>query len=221
MTLLIDFDSTLVTCESLSILLGRAAESVEIAEKIQAITQQGNRGQITMLQSYQKRLELANPSVKLFNEFMEELKTKVTPGFEECLKKVRQDFPKVQIIIVSHGPKCCITPIAKDLNISQENVYAVNLDIEAKDGKYVTEEDLITKGKQKIMGDLKDNGSIVSPIICIGDGVSDMKIKTTGVADFSIGFGVNNYLEQTKEMSDFYVTDMIEFEKVLFDILKK
>ena len=52
-----------------------------------------------MLESYQKRLELANPSVKLFNEFMEELKTKVTPGFESCLEKVRNDHPKVQIIM--------------------------------------------------------------------------------------------------------------------------
>ena len=71
------------------------------------------------------------------------------------------------------------------------------------------------------MGDLKEKNLIQSPIICIGDGVSDMKIKISGVADYSIGFGINNYLEQTKEMSDFYVQDMIEFEKILFQILKK
>jgi soluble P-type ATPase len=98
-------------------------------------------------------------------------------------------------------------------------VYAVTLDVEGKDGKYVTEEDLLIKGKQKVMGDLKKNGEIKSPIICIGDGISDMKIKTSGVADFSIGFGVNNFLQQTKDMSDYYAHDMQEFSEILFKLL--
>jgi phosphoserine phosphatase len=86
--------------ETLSILLGRAAETDEIRQKIEEITQEGNRGNISMIESYQTRLALAKPSQKLFEEFMEELKLKVTPGFEQILSKVRKEFPSVQIIML-------------------------------------------------------------------------------------------------------------------------
>jgi hypothetical protein len=85
--------------ETLSLLLGRAAETEEIRQKIEDTTQEGNKGNISMIESYQTRLSLAKPSKKLFDEFTEELKEKVTPGFEEILSKVRKEFPSVQIIM--------------------------------------------------------------------------------------------------------------------------
>lgn len=222
MSIVFDFDSTLVCDESLVCLIKSSCDDVEIHEKVEEITRLGISGKIDMISSWQKRLELARPTISSVNNYLTTIDSKITKGVKEIIVKLIE--MKIPIYIVSQGPKCLIEPVADILKIPRNHIHAVNVDFERgeRDGRYISEtEEVLLLGKSNIVKKMIERGEISTSIIVVGDGASDMRIKTDGVAQVGICFGLHLQIEQAISISDFYVTTISQFETVLFDQIHK
>lgn len=223
MSLVFDFDSTLVIDETLVSLIKMTSDE-NTSKLVEEITLLGIQGKISMVESYQRRLSTAKPSKKAFEEYVATIESKITPGIKDIFTEIRKQHPELTFHIVSQGPFCCIQPVAKILEIPDENVHAVNLDIEKgeKTGEYVSsQEEILISGKTKLVERLIKDGKMKTPIIIVGDGVSDMKIRREGVAKVGICFGLHLKIPEAKQIGDYFVENIQDFEKVLFQELKK
>jgi phosphoserine phosphatase len=81
-TVIFDFDSTLITCESLEEILGKKKLSATMMQKIKDITNQGMTGTITFLSSLQQRLEITSLYKQDFIDFGNEAIQLLTPGIK-------------------------------------------------------------------------------------------------------------------------------------------
>lgn len=222
MSLIFDFDSTLVSDETLVSLIKMNSDEKTVKE-VEEITLLGIQGKISMVESYKRRLAKAKPSKKAFEEYISSIKSKITPGMIEIFQRIKEEFPKIKIHIVSQGPFCCIQPVAQILGISDGNIHAVNLNIEEgeKTGCYVSEnEEILVYGKTKLVEKLVKEGIILSPLIIVGDGLSDMKIKKESIAKVGICFGLHLKIQEAKEISDYFVEEIQEFETILMKELR-
>jgi D-3-phosphoglycerate dehydrogenase len=204
--------------ETLVSLIQSCTTDESILKQVQEITLLGIKGKINMLDSYKQRLSLARPTVHALNTYLSTILDKITPGMESIIKRIHER--SLDIHIVSLGPLCCIVPVAQHLNIPLENVHAVRVDFQKGEatGIYIDQtEEILNFGKVKMMEKWIKEGIISSPIIMIGDGLSDMKIRESGLAKIGICFGLFLKIKEAKVLSDHYVEDIDEFEKVLFE----
>src|SRR3989338_4178605 len=134
--LVFDFDSTLIKDESLVSLLKFTLKSKNLEEQqiadalkeIENITLQGIAGEISMVDSYKKRLSIANPTKQSVEQYMKNIDQLPTQGMVDVIQKVRKEFPDVSIHVISQGPKIVVAPICeKFFSIAPTNVHAVDL----------------------------------------------------------------------------------------------
>jgi phosphoserine phosphatase len=82
----------------------------------------------------------------------------------------------VEVVLVSGGLREAILPLARELGVGEENVYAVSVFFD-QDGGYAGFDDasLLTRqsGKRTMVGQMDLKG----PILAVGDGMTDCEIK--------------------------------------------
>ena len=124
--LILDFDSTIITSESLDLLSELALEEDEDKEsklhKIKQLTEQGMNGIIPFQDSLNQRLqsiEITKKDVQLLNEMLIGL---ITPSFTENRKWLMENSDKVYIF--SGGFKEIILPVAEKFKIKSNQVFA-------------------------------------------------------------------------------------------------
>ncbi|KAL0481515.1 phosphoserine aminotransferase [Acrasis kona] len=233
--LVFDFDSTLIKDESLVSLLTYTLQKTEqisgeevekLAQEIQKITLQGISGEISMIESYRKRLSIARPTKDSVNQYLNDANDLPTPGMANVIQTIRNKFPSVHIHVISQGPSAVVTPICQAaFNIPSHHVHAVELTLgeQGEQVDYITDDEpMLKRGKSStldgILSSYKDEQSNPDQIVVVGDGVSDMKMKTEGPATVAIGFGVHLQFELTKKLSDYYVTNIEQLTPILCDI---
>jgi phosphoserine aminotransferase len=234
--LVFDFDSTLIKDESLVSLLKFTLESKKLSEQqvkdalaeIEEITLQGIAGKISMVESYKKRLAIANPSKHSVEQYLQDINHLPTQGMVDVIQKVRKEFPDVSIHVISQGPRIVVAPICeKVFSISPKNVHAVDLYIgnENEAFEYIAEDEpMLKRGKSNTLAQIADHEGITSPkrqIVVVGDGVSDMKMKVNGIATAAIGFGLHLQFPETKKLADYYVTEIEQLYPILEGIFDK
>ena len=173
-TIIFDFDSTLISEESLERILEK--HSPDKKKIIQAVTEEGLRGRIPFSESLARRLAIAAPTRAEVLEFGERAKQWMTSGINLVISELR-DY---EIHIVSGGIYESILPLAKELGIKELNVHAVTLNWNA-DGSFqsVNEENPFCRSKVEGCRGLKWN----SPVISIGDSFSDYQLYEKGLVD--------------------------------------
>ena len=188
-SLIIDFDSTLVTLETLDelarISLSGNTRSEEIYAKIKELTEQGMNGEISFNQSLEKRLSLISLNQSHIEEVAYSLSRHITPSIlahQEFFKKNSKD-----IFIISGGFTECILPTAEILGIKAEHIFANRLIIDA-DGhvRGVDPENPLAHelGKVKMAKLLE----LTAPVHVIGDGITDYQLKLHNACDAFFAF---------------------------------
>lgn len=177
-TLVLDFDSTLITRESLEVLLARARP--DLAEEIHAITAAGMDGRIGFRESVEKRLALARPSKKEVEALGREALAWITPGIEGAWRAL-----DAEIWLVSGGLTEALLPVAAHLGIPRKRVLATRarwsrkgemLGIEVRD-----------KPEQ-----LRPHAATMKrPRVLVGDGMTDYEPFRESVVDHFIAFTAN------------------------------
>lgn len=200
---IIDFDSTLVSVETLDelarITLADDPRREEKIANITRITERGMDGEIDFPTSLRERLIQLSITRKHVAELTASLKQRVTPSAIKNAQWFRDHAPHIYIISGGFGE--CIIPIADMLGIAHDHVHANTFQYDAEER--VTgcdEKNLLAQenGKARQARALALTGTIV----IIGDGMTDYEMKKAYPNARFIYFAEHVQRERVMELAD-------------------
>ena len=214
--IIIDFDSTFITEESLDELakykLRDQPDSQTMLNKIKSLTNAGMNGDIPFKQSLDERMEVLNLNRSDINSVSKILSECVTPSFTKNKSFFIENNNK--IIILSGGFKELIVPIVDDFGILSSNVFA-------NDFIYNSSEQITGINQDNIMS---KNGckvkhskllSIHGTVHVIGDGYTDYEIKLDGPATHFFAFTENVERKNICELADLTLSNFDDYINIL------
>ncbi len=188
--LLIDFDSTFVTAESLELLAEISlrdrpeAEREARAATIRDLTARAMAGTLPFDEALARRFELLQPREEDLPPLVEALKARVSPSFRRNAEFLRRHAER--IYIVSAGFHDFVAPVAEDFGISPEHVLA-NRFIRRADGTLGFDPaDPLASDRGKIAA-VKALG-LEGAAVAVGDGMSDLELGTSDVCHDFIAY---------------------------------
>ena len=214
--IIIDFDSTFITEESLDELakykLRDQPDSQTMLNKIKSLTNAGMNGDIPFKQSLDERMEVLNLNRSDINSVSKILSECVTPSFTKNKPFFIENNNK--IIILSGGFKELIIPIVDDFGILRSNVFA-------NDFIYNSSEQITGINQDNIMskngGKVKQSKllSIHGTVHVIGDGYTDYEIKLDGPATHFFAFTENVERKNICELADLTLSNFDDYINIL------
>jgi phosphoserine phosphatase len=177
-TLIVDFDSTLITRESLEELLKRARP--DLAAEIAAITAAGMDGSMSFRESMHRRLALARPSREEVEALGREALGWITPGLEEVLATV-----KAAVWLVSGGIVEALLPVAARLGIARERILAT-------EARWSAEGEMLSVDARDKPEQIRPHAAAMErPRVLVGDGMTDYEPFRRGLVDHFVAFTAN------------------------------
>ncbi|XP_060532350.1 phosphoserine phosphatase [Cylas formicarius] len=204
-----DVDSTVIRDEGIDELAKFAGKGSEVA----SITANAMGGSMTYQDALSVRLNIIKPSLTMVRDFIRTCPPTLTPGIKKLVDVLHTTGRSTYL--VSGGFLSLITPVAKQLHIPLENVYANRLkfyfngDYAGFDENQPTSR---TGGKAVVAQHLKDTYGYKN-LIFIGDGVTDL--ESSPPADAFIGYGGNVIRPAVQTKAKWFVTDFNEICDVL------
>lgn len=204
-----DVDSTVIKDEGIDELAHFCGKGEEICE----LTKQAMQGDMTFQQSLSMRLRIINPSNTQIKEFLDAHQPRLTNGIKELVSALQARGKHV--FLVSGGFHCLIAPVAKQLNIPRENIYANRLKFYFT-GEYAgfdeTQPTSRSGGKAEVIELLKKEKGFKC-VVHIGDGSTDLEASPP--ADAFIGFGGNVIRESVKIRAQYFVMNFDDLRRSL------
>ncbi len=216
--LIIDFDSTFITKESLDELAHAALkdhpEKSDRLGKIEALTNAGMAGEIAFDESLSRRMVLLEANRENVREVTWALAKKVTPSFEKNKNIIRKYSER--ILIISGGFREMIIPIVSEFGIPAANVFA-NEFIYDGDGciTQVDAENVMAQSGGKV-AQAKELG-LAGVIHIIGDGFTDYQLKSEGPASRFYAFVENVQREKVCSLADGILHSFDEYLEIVLD----
>ncbi|CAG0895632.1 unnamed protein product [Darwinula stevensoni] len=204
-----DVDSTVCPTEAIDELATFCGKK----EQVQRVTIEAMGGKMEFRDALKLRLDIIRPSREAVARFVKDRPHSLTPGIRELVSKLHKRG--VQVYLVSGGFQSLIAPVAQELDVPMENVFANRLKFYF-DGTYAGfDEEQPTSasgGKGLVVGRLKEKYNY-SCLVMIGDGATDM--EACPPADAFIGFGGCVVREQVKAGSKWFVYGFQELIEAL------
>jgi D-3-phosphoglycerate dehydrogenase len=190
--LIIDFDSTFITKESLDelarLVLLNHRDGVQRLQKIEALTLSGMEGKISFDLSLKKRVALLDASKNDIEKIAIILSEEVTPSIKKNKLYIQENSSK--IMIFSGGFKEIIIPIVSEYGIDKKQVFANELIYDSYGNVVgINNNNNMSKKSGKILMVKALNMS--GKIDVIGDGFTDYEIKKSGLASKFYAFVEN------------------------------
>jgi phosphoserine phosphatase len=206
-TLVLDFDSTIISCESLEVLiehqLKNHSEKEQILKKIADLTQLGMEGGISFTDSIKQRLELVSLVKTGIEKFAEDCSQWLTVGMADLIAKYQAKG--VEVWIVSGGFNDILFAVGKVLKIPSTQIYGVSLKWDAAGKKcQLDASNPFCRSKVEGVTDLQANGKWVSrehPVVIVGDGYTDFQLYQAGLADAFIAFALHAPREKVMNLA--------------------
>jgi D-3-phosphoglycerate dehydrogenase / 2-oxoglutarate reductase len=182
-TFIIDFDSTLVTCESLDELarlsLADNPNRRDIMQKLENITSRGMAGKIAFDESLHQRLQLFAADRSDLAQLAGYLRTRISPSANATRDWFARNAGR--IYVVSGGFEEYIIPVVEQLGVAADHVFANRFlysdnEITGFDPTRLTSR---AGGKAEQVAAL----GLPRPIVLIGDGYTDYEVKAAGAVD--------------------------------------
>ncbi len=214
--LIIDFDSTFVTVESLDelahIVLKENPESAQRLETIRAITRAGMEGSIPFDESLSKRLKLLNINQKDIHAATIVLAKKVTPSFKRNKQFLMENSQN--ILIISGGFYEMIIPIVSEYGILEDQVFANKFVYKGTSRiAHVDSQNIMAQSGGKVA---QANAlGLAGEIHVIGDGYTDYQIKSEGPAKKFFAFIENIRRNSVCEVADVVLSNIDDYIKFL------
>ncbi len=208
---IIDFDSTLVTVESLDefadMVLEAHPDRKKISAELQAITNKGMAGEIPFDVSLSARLKLFHAHRNRIPMFTDWLVLQLSPSAVKCIDWFTSHAE--DIFVVSGGFEEFIVPVVQQLGILKTNVYA-NRFVFGDDGNIIghdtTRPAAHAGGKATQVQKLNLNRQIIA----IGDGYTDLEMRLQGVADEFWAYTETVGREKVTQNADRVLTSFLE-----------
>ena len=214
--LIIDFDSTFVTVESLDelahIVLKDNPESAQRLETIRAITRAGMEGSIPFDESLSKRLKLLNINQKDIHAATIVLAKKVTPSFKRNKQFLMENSQN--ILIISGGFYEMIIPIVSEYGILEDQVFANKFVYKGTSRiAHVDSQNIMAQSGEKVAH--ANALGLAGEIHVIGDGYTDYQIKSEGPAKKFFAFIENIRRNSVCEVADVVLSNIDDYIKFL------
>ncbi len=214
--LIIDFDSTFVTVESLDelahIVLKDNPESAQRLETIRAITRAGMEGSIPFDESLSKRLKLLNINQKDIHAATIVLAKKVTPSFKRNKQFLMENAQN--ILIISGGFYEMIIPIVSEYGILEDQVFANKFVYKGTSRiAHVDSQNIMAQSGGKVAQ--ANELGLAGEIHVIGDGYTDYQIKSEGPAKKFFAFIENIRRNSVCEVADVVLSNIDDYIKFL------
>lgn len=210
-TIIIDFDSTIITSESLEDLAEVVLEGREdkdsILRRIAEITTRGMSGELSFEESLSSRMKLLSFSKDDLKNLIEVLKSKITPSFSANTDFIKKYSGSIHVI--SGGFADYIVPVVTKLGVKAENVHANTFIYDGEQiAGYDTSNPLAKNGgKSKTILAL----GLTGPTCVIGDGYTDLEIKLANAAEDFFAFTGNVKRPSVSKSADFTISSFDEF----------
>jgi len=185
-SLIIDFDSTFITVETLDelaqISIGEDHDSVQL---IKQITNKAMAGDIDFREALAKRIDILSPTKQHIDELIIEIASnKISPSF--TMNKEFINTYKENIYIVSGGFREVINPIVSLFGISEEHIFANSFIYDNENVVGYDQDEVMSTKPGKI--DAVRGLSLAGRVVAIGDGYTDYQIKEEGEASDFIAY---------------------------------
>ncbi|XP_012254978.1 phosphoserine phosphatase isoform X3 [Athalia rosae] len=204
-----DVDSTVIQEEGIDELAKFCGKGDDVA----ALTKQAMQGNMSFRESLGIRLNIIRPTQNQVKDFIRTHPVRLTPGIKTLVDTIQSQ--NKQVFLISGGFYSLIVPVAAQLNIPPENIFANKLKFYFT-GEYAGfDENQPTSrsgGKCDVIKELKDK-RLLKTIVHIGDGATDLEVLPP--ADTFIGYGGNIIREDVKARAPWFITDFNELVKVL------
>ena len=204
-----DVDSTVITSEGIDD-LAAYLDTVKpgVGAKVAELTFQAMEGGMPFHEAIEKRMAIMQPSKQDLADMLKSHPLVLTPGVADLIAGLQQR--KQEVYLVSGGFRQMIEPIAEQVNVSKDKIYA-NTFLFNDDGSFKehlkTEPTSRAGGKAKVVADLKAKHGYKT-VVMVGDGATDMEARDIeGGADAFIGFGGIAEREKVKAGADWFVYD--------------
>jgi D-3-phosphoglycerate dehydrogenase len=201
--LVFDFDSTLVSVEGLDELFARtltnAADQRERVAAFREITDLGMAGGLTAEESLTRRLAVLNADRGQVQSVGEAIRSFVTPSVirhREFFKENRD-----RIYVLSGGFEELIRPTLEDLAIPADRLLAHRFLFDERSRVVGLDPDtpVARGGKPGALGALPRADR---PVWAIGDGATDLELRTLGLVDRFVAFTENRSREPVVAQAD-------------------
>nr|CAD7576092.1 unnamed protein product [Timema californicum] len=204
-----DVDSTIIQDEAIDELAKFCGRGADVAN----ITKEAMKGKINFKQAFARRLDIIQPSMSQIREFIRTRPSKLSPGIKSLVTLLHNRTTPVYLI--SGGLRGIITPVALELNIPLQNIYANRLKF-FLNGDFAgfdeSEPTCNSGGKAEVIQQLKEKHGY-STVVLVGDGATDL--EACPPADAFIGYGGNVVREEVKAKAKWYVTNFKELQDAL------
>jgi phosphoserine phosphatase len=209
-SIILDVDSTLSDVEGIDWLA--AQRGAEIETWSAGLTERAMQGEIPIEAVYGERMRIVKPTLPEIRELGKVYIERMAARAAETIAELRAK--EVEVVMVSGGLREAILPLARELGVGEENVYAVSVFFD-EDGAYAGFDDasLLTRqsGKRTIVGQMHLKG----PILAVGDGMTDCEIKSVvqGFAAFT-GF---TRREAVIEQADYVIENFDQLRDLILN----
>lgn len=182
-TLLLDFDSTIVSVESLDLLaeisLAKHPQREERLSEIQALTKLGMEGKLDFGESLVQRLKLIDANQDHIATLTKRLLKLISPSFVAHRKQIQKSAD--QIYVVTGGFREIVEPVLEYLKIPKDRLFANTFTFDAK-GKITgfDETNPLSRAGGKV--EVAKQLAHLKPLIMVGDGYTDYQVKESGAA---------------------------------------
>jgi HAD superfamily phosphoserine phosphatase-like hydrolase len=180
-TVVFDFDSTLIDCESLDELLARVlAGRPERIARVHEITVAGMEGRLAFRDSLEQRLAIARPTRADVEAFGREAVGRLTPGMEALVTGLAG---RAEIWIVSGALRETVLPVAARLGVPPGRVLATRV---AWSPEGTLERVMECRTKVEHLQTRSEGWA--PPRILVGDGMTDHAPHAAGLVDHFLAF---------------------------------
>ena len=185
-TLIFDFDSTLVCCESLEeIAQEQLRDDAERAARYHDLTARGMAGNVSFHESLRDRLAIARPHRRNLADFASQLPRFWTAGMPALIQELTSAGH--DIWIVSGAPVEVLFEGGAILGVPRERIRGVRLRWSMSgECEGIDPADAFSRSKVEGLAGLAETWQ--RPRVMIGDGATDRAVYESGLVDFFIPF---------------------------------
>lgn len=226
-TFVFDFDSTLFPEETLDTIIYSVLKEQyslkkanERMQSISAICQQGMNGNLPLYDSIMTRLTSVDIYRRHIEAYIKKSKQKFSTLMKKTIIKLRE--ANQEVYVLSGAFQEWVVPLCKYIHIDNDHIFTNRLVFNTQQkvvDVFKSSPLLYNNGKAKVLQELQGANALPGNIIMIGDGSSDLEVKTQGIADWFIGCGIYIQRSIVKQHSDQWFTNESKFNNYIQNLL--
>jgi len=182
-SVVLDVDSTLAGIEGIDWLA--ALRDRETVALVRGLTEDAMCGRLSLEDAYHLRLERIAPTRDEIDALAKAYRANVAPGAARAIAILKH--AGVHIVAISGGIAEAIQPLCAELAITANDVHAVSVRWDGSGG-YVDFDRASPLTMQRGKSDVLSRLELARPILAVGDGSTDLVMRTDGGADAFAAF---------------------------------